>query len=127
MVATAFDMAESRQAKRAMSDLPKVLLVDDRPENLLALEGLLRRNDAEILSAESGKRALDLLLEHEVALAIIDVQMPEMDGFQLAELMRDFERTREIPIIFVTAGLHDRARVFKGYESGAVDFSGQAD
>jgi len=105
-----------------MSDLPKLLLVDDRPENLLALEGLLRRNDAEILSAESGKRALELLLEHEVALAIIDVQMPEMDGFQLAELMRDFERTREIPIIFVTAGLHDRARVFKGYESGAVDF-----
>ncbi|MGC9986720.1 MAG: response regulator, partial [Polyangia bacterium] len=105
-----------------MSDLPKLLLVDDRPENLLALEGLLRRNDAEILSAESGKRALELLLEHEFALAIIDVQMPEMDGFQLAELMRDFERTREIPIIFVTAGLHDRARVFKGYESGAVDF-----
>ncbi|MGC9986752.1 MAG: response regulator [Polyangia bacterium] len=105
-----------------MSDLPKLLLVDDRPENLLALAGLLRRNDAEILSAESGKRALELLLEHEVALAIIDVQMPEMDGFQLAELMRDFERTREIPIMFVTAGLHDRARVFKGYESGAVDF-----
>jgi signal transduction histidine kinase/response regulator RpfG family c-di-GMP phosphodiesterase len=105
-----------------MNDLPKLLLVDDRPENLLALEGLLRRGDAEILKAESGQRALELLLEHEVALAIIDVQMPEMDGFQLAELMREVERTREIPIIFVTAGLHDRARVFKGYESGAVDF-----
>ena len=105
-----------------MSDLPKLLLVDDRPENLLALEGLLRRDDAEILKAESGKRALELLLEHEVALALIDVQMPELDGFALAELMRNVERTREIPIIFVTAGLHDRDRVFKGYESGAVDF-----
>jgi signal transduction histidine kinase len=105
-----------------MSDLPKLLLVDDRPENLLALEGLLRRSDAEILKAESGKRALELLLEHEVALALIDVQMPELDGFALAELMRNVERTREIPIIFVTAGLHDRDRVFKGYESGAVDF-----
>ena len=105
-----------------MSDLPKLLLVDDRPENLLALEGLLRRDDAEILKAESGKRALELLLEHEVALALIDVQMPELDGFQVAELMRAVERTREIPIIFVTAGLHDRDRVFKGYESGAVDF-----
>ncbi len=105
-----------------MSEPPKLLLVDDRPENLLALEGLLRRSDAEILKAESGKRALELLLEHEVALALIDVQMPELDGFALAELMRNVERTREVPIIFVTAGLHDRDRVFKGYESGAVDF-----
>jgi signal transduction histidine kinase len=105
-----------------MSDLPKLLLVDDRPENLLALEGLLRRSDAEILKAESGKRALEMLLDHEVALALVDVQMPELDGFELAELMRNVERTREIPIIFVTAGLHDQARVFKGYESGAVDF-----
>jgi signal transduction histidine kinase len=120
--ATALGVANSKQAKRNMSDLPKLLLVDDRPENLLALEGLLRRSDAEILKAESGKRALELLLEHEVALALIDVQMPELDGFALAELMRNVERTREIPIIFVTAGLHDRDRVFKGYESGAVDF-----
>jgi signal transduction histidine kinase len=105
-----------------MSDLAKLLLVDDRPENLLALEGLLRRSDAHILKSESGKRALELLLEHEVALALIDVQMPEMDGFALAELMRNVERTREIPIIFVTAGLHDQDRVFRGYESGAVDF-----
>jgi len=105
-----------------MSDLPKLLLVDDRPENLLALDGLLQRSDAQILKAESGKRALELLLEHEVALALIDVQMPELDGFALAELMRNVERTREIPIIFVTAGLHDQDRVFKGYESGAVDF-----
>ena len=105
-----------------MSNPAKLLLVDDRPENLLALEALLRRSDAEILKAESGKCALELLLEHDVALALIDVQMPELDGFALAEMMRTVERTREIPIIFVTAGLHDRDRVFKGYESGAVDF-----
>jgi len=105
-----------------MSDLAKLLLVDDRPENLLALEALLRPSDAQILKAESGKRALELLLEHDVALALIDVQMPELDGFELAELMRTVERTREIPIIFVTAGLHDQDRVFQGYETGAVDF-----
>ena len=105
-----------------MSKLPKLLLADDRPENLLALEGLLRNCGAEILKAGSGKQALELLLDHEVALAIIDVQMPELDGFQLAELMRSLARTREIPLIFVTAGLHDQDRVFQGYESGAVDF-----
>jgi signal transduction histidine kinase len=105
-----------------MSARPRVLLVDDREENLLALEGLLRGQGAELLKARSGREALELLLLHEVALAIIDVQMPEMDGFELAELMRGSERTREVPIVFVTAGLHDQARVFKGYESGAVDF-----
>jgi len=119
--AAALHVADFRE-RRTMNGLPKLLLVDDRPENLLALEGLLRRSDAQILKAESGKRALELLLEHEVALALIDVQMPELDGFALAELMRNVVRTREIPIIFVTAGLHDRDRVFKGYESGAVDF-----
>jgi signal transduction histidine kinase len=105
-----------------MSTKPKILLVDDREENLLALEGLLKRHEAELLKARSGKEALELLLEHEVALALVDVRMPEMDGFQLAELMRGSERTREIPLIFITAGLHDQARVFKGYDSGAVDF-----
>jgi signal transduction histidine kinase/DNA-binding response OmpR family regulator len=122
MAATASGEAGLELARGALSDRPKLLLVDDRPENLLALEGLLRSTEAKILKADSGRRALELLLEHEVALAIIDVQMPELDGFQLAELMRGVERTREIPIIFVTAGFHDQARVFKGYEAGAVDF-----
>ncbi|HEX6363764.1 MAG TPA: response regulator [Albitalea sp.] len=105
-----------------MSSPAKVLLVDDRIDNLLALEVQLRGHDVEVLKATSGAEALDLLLAHEVALALVDVQMPEMDGFELAELMRGASRTREIPIIFVTAGLHDRSRVFKGYEAGAVDF-----
>ncbi len=100
----------------------KCLLVDDLEENLLALAALLQRPDLEILTARSGPEALELLLIHDVALAFLDVQMPEMDGFELAELMRGSERTRQIPIIFVTAGARDQHRLFKGYESGAVDF-----
>jgi len=100
----------------------KCLLVDDLEENLVALGGLLQRDDVELLTARSGMEALELLLVHEVALAFLDVQMPDMDGFELAELMRGSERTRNVPLIFVTAGDHERQRVFKGYESGAVDF-----
>ena len=100
----------------------KFLLVDDLDENLLVLEALLRREGLELLKARSGREALELMLEHEFALALIDVQMPEMDGFELAELMRGTERTRHVPIIFVTAGMQERHRVFKGYDAGAVDF-----
>ena len=100
----------------------KFLLVDDVEENLLALEGLLRRDGLELLKARSGPEALELLLVHDVALALLDVQMPVMDGFELAELMRGTERTRRIPIIFVTAGGIDSQRLFRGYETGAVDF-----
>ena len=100
----------------------KFLLVDDLDENLLVLEALLRRAGLELLKARSGREALELMLEHEFALALIDVQMPEMDGFELAELMRGTERTRHVPIIFVTAGMQERHRVFKGYDAGAVDF-----
>ena len=100
----------------------KCLLVDDLEENLLALSALLRRDDVEVVTARSGAEALEMLLLHDVALAFLDVHMPEMDGFELAELMRGSERTRHVPIIFVTAGARDRHRQFKGYESGAVDF-----
>ena len=100
----------------------QILLVDDLPENLLALSALLRSDKVELLEARSGSAALELLLVHPVALALVDVQMPEMDGFELAELMRGSERTRSVPIIFVTAGASDERRVFKGYETGAVDF-----
>ncbi len=100
----------------------KCLLVDDLPENLLALSALLRSDDVELLTARSGTEALELLLVHDVALALLDVQMPEMDGFELAELIRGSERTRGVPLIFVTAGSRDQHRLFRGYESGAVDF-----
>jgi signal transduction histidine kinase len=100
----------------------KVLLVDDIEENRIALDALLRRDGLEILQAQSGSEALELLLVHDVALALLDVQMPEMDGFELAELMRGSERTKGVPIIFITAGSRDPQRVFEGYEKGAVDF-----
>jgi two-component system sensor histidine kinase/response regulator len=100
----------------------KFLIVDDAPENLVAMEGLLRRDNLELLLARSGSEALELLLKHDVALALLDIQMPVMDGFELAELMRGSARTRSVPIIFVTAGARDPLRVFQGYEAGAVDF-----
>lgn len=99
-----------------------VLLVDDLEENLLALEALLRRDGLTFLKARTGDEALELLLAHEVALALLDVQMPGMDGFQLGEYMRGSTRSRHVPIIFVTAGSADHQRRFRGYEAGAVDF-----
>jgi two-component system sensor histidine kinase/response regulator len=98
------------------------LLVDDLEENLISLEALLRREGLNLLKAQSGEAALELLLRNDVALALLDVQMPGMDGFELAELMRGSERSRHIPIIFLTAGTADRQRRFRGYEAGAVDF-----
>lgn len=100
----------------------KFLLVDDLEENLIALEALLARDGLTLLKARSGHEALEILLEHDVALALIDVQMPDMDGFELAELMRGVERTRHVPIIFITAGIREGQHVFKGYDAGAVDF-----
>ncbi|MET0593782.1 MAG: response regulator [Polyangiaceae bacterium] len=108
--------------KNIRSAKPVFLLVDDKVENLLALEALLRRDDLEIVTAQSGREALELVLQHDIGLAIVDVQMPEMNGLELAELMRGSERSKRIPIIFITAGMHDRDTVFTGYDSGAVDF-----
>jgi signal transduction histidine kinase len=98
------------------------LLVDDLEENILSLEALLRREGLVLLKARSGDEALELLLRNDVALALVDVQMPGLNGFELAELMRGNERTRRIPIIFLTAGTTDTQRRFRGYEAGAVDF-----
>jgi len=98
------------------------LIVDDLEENLVALEALLRRDGLSFLRARSGEEALELLLRYDIALALLDVQMPGMDGFELAEFMRGSERTRHVPIIFLTAGSADTQRRFRGYEAGAVDF-----
>ena len=100
----------------------KLLIVDDLPENLLALEALIKREDRAVYKALSADEALSLLLQHEFALAILDVQMPGMNGFELAEMMRSTEKTKNIPIVFVSAAGREMNYAFKGYESGAVDF-----
>ena len=97
------------------------LLVDDLEENLLSLEGLLHR-DGLVCSKRAPVTRPWSAAQYDVALALLDVQMPGMDGFELAELMRGTERTRHVPIIFLTAGTADRQRRFRGYEAGAVDF-----
>ena len=106
-----------------LSDIQaKLLIVDDLPENLLALEALIKREDRIVYKALSADEALSLLLQHEFAMAILDVQMPGMNGFELAELMRGTAKTKNIPIVFVSAAGREMNYAFKGYESGAVDF-----
>jgi response regulator RpfG family c-di-GMP phosphodiesterase len=101
---------------------PKILIVDDRIENLVALEVLLQDINVRCIRALSGNEALQLTLEHEFALALIDVQMPEMDGFETVELMRKVTKTKSLPLIFVSAIYSDEFYKIKGVESGAVDF-----
>jgi len=102
--------------------MTNILLVDDRPENLLALEGILGPLDQNLLYAHSGEDALRELLLHDVAVILLDVQMPGLDGFETAALIKQRERTRHIPIIFVTAISKDEQHVFRGYSAGAVDY-----
>jgi len=99
-----------------------ILLVDDRAENLLSLESILEDLPVNIVKATTGNEALSLMLEFDFAVVLLDVQMPDMNGFEVAELMRSLERTRLIPIIFVTAINKDQQNVFKGYDKGAVDY-----
>lgn len=107
-----------------MNDNEKVnvLIVDDRVENLLVLESILENEGINIIKALSGNEALGLMLTNEIALVLLDVQMPDMDGFETAELMRSSEKTKYIPIIFVTAISKEKSSIFKGYEVGAVDY-----
>lgn len=96
----------------------RILVVDDNPANLFTMEKVLKKLDAEVFTAKSGKDALALLLRKDFALALVDVKMPDMDGFELAELMRGNASTQHIPIIFITAFGKEQQFVFKGYESG---------
>jgi PAS domain S-box-containing protein len=105
-----------------MNNTATILLVDDLEANLIAMAALLQAPGIRLLLARSGAEALEIVLVHEVALALVDVHMPDMDGFELAELMRGSERTKHVPIIFVTAGAHDRQRQIQGFHFGAVDF-----
>lgn len=100
----------------------KILLVDDRPENLLALEAILSGLGHELLRANSGEEALKRLLSEDVALILLDVQMPGMDGFETAGHIKGRERTSHIPIVFLTAIDGEAHQAFRGYEAGAVDY-----
>ncbi|WP_207848410.1 MULTISPECIES: EAL domain-containing protein [unclassified Pseudomonas] len=99
-----------------------LLIVDDYPENLISMRALLQRQDWHVMTAASGFEALNLLLEHDVDLVLLDVQMPGMDGFEVARLMRGSQRTRLTPIIFLTANEQSQDAVIRGYASGAVDY-----
>ncbi|PKP53613.1 MAG: hybrid sensor histidine kinase/response regulator [Bacteroidetes bacterium HGW-Bacteroidetes-1] len=109
---------ESKKKERTT----KILIVDDRLENLIALERLLAWPDIECMRAFSGNDALKLTLHHDFALAIIDVQMPDMDGYETVELMRSAKRTKYLPVIFVSAIYQEDFHIIKGIETGAVDF-----
>jgi signal transduction histidine kinase len=105
-----------------MNKKPKILIVDDRPENLVALETVLRDLDVELIKANSGNEALKATLYHDFALALLDVQMPEMDGYELAGILREEEKTSRLPFIFISAVYTDNPNIFKGYERGAFSF-----
>jgi PAS domain S-box-containing protein len=100
----------------------KLLLVDDTPENLVALAAVLEPLGHELVLAESGRQALKQLLVHDFAAILLDVQMPELDGFETAGLIKERERTRHVPILFLTAISKDAVHVFRGYSAGAVDY-----
>ena len=101
---------------------PAVLIVDDRPANLLALEAILEPLKLRLIKAASGREALKYLLQYDCALILLDVQMPDLDGFETAALIRARERTRYQPIIFVTAVHREEANIIKGYAHGALDY-----
>jgi CheY-like chemotaxis protein len=107
-------MAERRSAK--------ILMVDDRPENLLALEAILQGLGHELIRAASGEEALKVLLTTDVAIILLDVQMPGMDGFETAAHVKRREKTRDIPILFLTAIDGEAHQAFRGYAAGAVDY-----
>lgn len=99
-----------------------ILLVDDKPNNLILLEAILDSPDYHLVKASSGKEALKYLLHEDFALILLDVMMPELDGFETAKLVRQRGQSKDIPIIFVTAMDPDEEAMFKGYSVGAVDY-----
>lgn len=107
-----------------MGDRKKIhiLAVDDREENLLAIESIIDSEDITLITALSGNKALSMMFDYDFALVLMDVQMPGMDGFETAELMRGSDKTRHIPIIFITAISKEKKHIFRGYDAGAVDY-----
>lgn len=108
-------------AKAPAPEKPRILLVDDQQANLLSLEVLLDEFDATLVRAGSGNEALKMVLNQKIALVLLDIQMPDMDGYEVAALMQKNSRSQGIPVIFVTAINQSPEHVLKAYESGAVD------
>lgn len=105
-----------------MNERPKLLIVDDKPENLKALEVVLADLNVDVVKATNGNDALKATLHHDFTLALLDIQMPEMDGFELASILREEEKTSRLPFIFISAIYTDAVNIFKGYEKGAFSF-----
>ena len=105
-----------------MNQLPAILVVDDQQHNLVAMEAIFDGEPVDLVMATSGQEALRLLLQREFSLVLLDVQMPNLDGFEVAEIMRSNARTENVPIIFLTALSKEQRYIFRGYESGAVDY-----
>ena len=105
-----------------MAEKQKILIVDDKKENLIALRHVLSVMDVELVEATSGNQALAATFDHQFAVAILDVQMPGMSGYELAEHLRGDEKTKKIPILFLTAHHGDEQDIFKGYEAGGIDY-----
>jgi hypothetical protein len=119
---TELPLEERPQPPAPKSDV-KVLVVDDREDNLFSIETVLEKDGYEIVKANSGKNALKILLkEHDFSLILMDVQMPEMNGFETATMIYEREKLKEIPIIFITAHNHGDELLFKGYKMGGVDY-----
>ncbi|MFZ5561256.1 MAG: diguanylate cyclase domain-containing protein [Pseudomonadota bacterium] len=102
--------------------LPAILVVDDQDNNLVAMEAVFEGEPVELVTANSGAEGLRLMLQRDFALVLLDVQMPELDGFEVAEIVRSNPRTAATPIVFLTALSQEPRYVFRGYESGAVDY-----
>lgn len=109
-------------SKIGAGNFPKILMVDDKPENLIALERLLKDMPLQLFKAQSGNEALRLTLKHDFALGLLDIQMPEMDGYELAEILRSESRTAKMPFIFISAIYTSNINVFKGYDLGAFSY-----
>lgn len=99
-----------------------ILLVDDRPENLLALEAVLESEQYKLVKATSGEEALRCLLKDEFAVIVLDVQMPGMDGIETAKLIKARDKSKDVPIIFISANSREAEHLFAGYSAGAIDY-----
>ena len=119
---SAVAVKDSSTGKELAAEPVKILLVDDQPDNLLSAEAVLEILGEEIVKAESGREALRQLLEHDFAVIVLDVMMPDMDGFETAALIRERERSRHTPIIFLTALGRGEEHIRRGYTLGAVDY-----